>query len=112
MSGLATNRSDMVPLSRTMRPVPTERVTSLVGATAPAGWAMAWLPAEAVRLVAIAAAIAVPSVARFILLLLIILSGSHRNERDVVAAGDADDRADWLGGGGARDRGHGDRRGI
>ena len=42
-SSLATKRSATCPLSRTIRPVPTERVTSLAGATAPAGWAMAGL---------------------------------------------------------------------
>src|SRR4051812_30114043 len=75
-----------------MRPVPTERVTSLAGATAPAGWATAGPVSDAARPAASAAAIAVPSAARFSFLLLIILPGSHRNERDVVAARDAHDR--------------------
>src|SRR4051812_13056704 len=82
----------MVPLSLTMRPVPTDKVTSLVGATAPAGWATAGPVIDTARPAASAAAIAVPSAARFSFLLLIILPGSHRNERDIVAARDADDR--------------------
>src|SRR3954453_8676578 len=106
MLSLATNRSDMTPLSRTSRPVPTDRVTSLPGATAPAGWATAWPGAEAARAAASAAASAVPIMARFILLLLIILPGSHRNKRDCVAAGDADDRAERpIAGNAARGRG-------
>ncbi len=56
-----------------MRPVPTERVTSLAGATAPEGWAIARLGAVAARPAASAAARAVPSVARFILLIFIII---------------------------------------
>src|SRR3954467_11232901 len=76
-----------------MRPWPTDKVMSLAGATAPGGWALAWPGAEAARPAASAAASAVPMLACFILLLLIILPGSHRNERDCIAAGDADDRA-------------------
>src|SRR3954471_5824452 len=113
MLSLATNRSDMTPLSRTSRPVPTDRVTSLPGATAPAGWATAWPGAEAARAAASAAASAVPIEARFILLLLIILSGSHRNKRDCVAAGDADDRTERpIAGNAARGGAASRRRGI
>src|SRR4051812_5585171 len=86
-----------------MRPVPTDKGTSFAGATAPAGWAAAWPVIAAAMVAASAAAIAVPSVARLSLLLLIILSGSHRNERDIVAASDAHDRALPLG----RDAGRG-----
>ena len=60
MLSLATNTSATAPLGRTMRPVPTERVMSLAGATAPAGWATAWAGAEAARPAASAAASAVP----------------------------------------------------
>ena len=57
---LATNTSAIGAVGRTMRPVPTDRVMSLAGATAPAGWATAWPGAEAARPAASAAASAVP----------------------------------------------------
>src|SRR5262245_365531 len=90
MPSLATNTSVIGLFRRMRRPAPTERVTSLFGATAPAGWAAALIGAVAARPAASAAARAVPSAARLMDLILIILACSHRNERDVVAAGDAD----------------------
>src|SRR5687768_15130836 len=69
---------------------------SLTGATA--GWAEAGNGTVAARPAASTAASAVPSVARFIELRVIMLASSHRNERDTVAAGDANDRTDRLAG--------------
>src|SRR4051794_22277919 len=72
-----------------MRPVPTESVTSLDGRTA-AGWAWAGAGAAAASPAARTAATAVPIEARRIELSFFILLGSHRNDGDVVAAGDTD----------------------
>src|SRR5687768_6872273 len=68
---------------------------SLTGATA--GWAAAGNGTVVASPAASTAASAVPSVARFIELRVIMLASSHRNERDIVAAGDANDRTDRLG---------------
>ena len=83
-----------------MRPVPTDRVTSLAGASVP--WAAAGAGrSRAIRPAVSAAASAVREPARRILLLLyVILTCPHRNDRDIVAPGDADHRTHGLARGG------------
>src|SRR3954447_16719452 len=91
-ASLATNRSLIGESRRTIRPSPTDRVTSLAGRTAGGlGAPKAGAGTAVARLAAIRAAEAVPTETRLRKLVLCILLGSDRNEGDSVAAGDPDD---------------------
>src|SRR5688572_29267488 len=92
MPSLATKMSVIDRLRRISLPEPTDSVISPVGATALAVWAEAWVGTPAARPAASAAARAGPSVARLKALSFFILSCSHRNTRNIVAARDIDRR--------------------